>query len=47
MEELEEKIEKFHQNIDNWIKESKIDYGTDFGDKDVEGKYKVPIQLTA
>jgi len=33
MEELEEKIKKFHDNIDNWIKESKIDYGTDFGDK--------------
>ena len=33
MEELEEKIKNFHQNIDNWIKDSKIDYGTDFGDK--------------
>jgi hypothetical protein len=33
MEELEDKIKKFHENIDNWIKESKIDYGTDFGDK--------------
>ena len=33
MEELEDKIKKFHENIDNWIRESKIDYGTDFGDK--------------
>ena len=38
MEELEEKINNFHQNNENRIRESKVDYGTDFGDKSNESK---------